>query len=322
MVIGIIAIILILAAVGVCLYCFYSCFYAANKVPQDPYCPLRGEQFEALKDRIYASTKRMEQVPYEGVETKSFDGLTLFGRYYHVQDGAPVKIIFHGYRSMAFRDAAGGFGMAQKLGMNVLAVDQRAHGNSQGHVITFGIWERRDCLSWIKYVNERFGKETPIILSGLSMGAATVIMATALPLPSNVQCVLADSPYSSPSEIIKTVCRDMHIPTALAYPFIRIAARIFGGFNLEQCSAEAAVEVSPVPILLLHGEDDRLVPCSMSEQIDEASDDTTTLATFKDAGHGLSYMVDPVGYEKAVFDFLKRLPALEKYITAYEEEAL
>ena len=322
MIFGILAVILILTAVGVCLYCFYACFYASNKMPQDPYCPLHGQQFLLLKDHIYASTRRMEQVPFEPVQIKSFDGLTLFGRYYHVKDGAPVKIIFHGYRSMALRDAAGGFGMARKLGMNVLAVDQRAHGNSEGHVITFGIWERRDCLSWIKFVNERFGKETPIILSGLSMGAATVIMATALPLPENVQCVLADSPYFAPNEIIKKVCQDIHIPAVLAYPIIRFAARMLGGFNLEQCSAVSAAEVSPVPILLLHGKDDRFVPCSMSEQIDEASDDATTLVTFKDAGHGLSYIVDPDGYEKAVFEFLKQFPALEEYITTNKEEAL
>lgn len=212
--------------------------------------------------------------------------------------------------------------MARKLGMNVLAVDQRAHGKSEGHVITFGIWERRDCLAWIRYINDRFGKETPIILSGLSMGAATVIMTTALPLPENVQCVLADSPYSAPDEIIKSVCKDMHIPPAIAYPFIQFAARTLGGFNLEQCSAVSAAEVSPVPILLLHGEEDRFVPYSMSEQIDEASYDTTKLVLFKDAGHGLSYIVDPAGYEKAVFEFLKQFPALEKYITANKEEAL
>ena len=322
MIFGILAIVLILTVISVIAYCFYTCFYASNKTPQDPYGLLHGQQFLDVQEHIYESTRRMEQIPFEPVQIKSFDGLTLFGRYYHVCDGAPVKIIFHGYRSIALRDAAGGFGMARKLGMNVLAVDQRAHGNSEGHIITFGIWERRDCLSWIKYVNDRFGKETPIILSGLSMGAATVIMAAALPLPENVQCILADSPYSAPDEIIKKVCKDRKIPPALAYPFIRLAARLLGGFNLEQCSAISAAEVSPVPILLLHGNDDRFVPCSMSERINKTCGKATTLVTFQGAGHGLSYIVDPVGYEKAVFEFLKQFYALEEYIATNKEEAL
>ena len=316
MVLIIVAITLILLAVGICLYCFFSCFYAANKKKQDPYRPLHGEQFLEVQEHIYASTRRMEEVPFEAVKIKSFDGLTLFGRYYHVKDGAPVKIIFHGYRSMALRDCAGGFALARKLGMNVLAVDQRAHGNSGGHVITFGIWERRDCLSWIRYINQRFGSDTPIILSGLSMGASTVIMATALPLPNNVKCVLADSPYSAPDEIIWQVCKDRHIPVKIVYPIIRLAARVFGGFNLEQYSACVAASVSPVPILLLHGDDDRFVPCEMSHQIHAQSNGSTKLVTFMEAGHGLSYIIEPERYEQTVCNFLKQFLPLDEQILA------
>jgi len=163
MILFIILMVLILSSVGICLYCFHTCFYASNRKKQDPYCQLHGQQFLEVQEQIYASTRRMEQIPFEAVTIRSFDGLTLYGRYYHMKDGAPVKIIFHGYRSMALRDCAGGFALSRKLGMNVLAVDQRAHGNSGGHVITFGVLERRDCLSWIRYINGRFGNHTPII---------------------------------------------------------------------------------------------------------------------------------------------------------------
>lgn len=306
--------ILLLLVLAVCIYCFHTCFYAANKKPLDPYSPLRGSQFLTVQDKIYASTRRLEAVPYESVTTKSFDGLTLAAQYYHVADGAPVTIIFHGYRSMALRDCTGGFGIATRLGMNVLAVDQRAHGHSQGHVITFGIKERRDCLSWIEYINNRFGADTPISLYGLSMGAATVLMASALPFPKNVVCILADCPYSSPAEIIKKVCKDEGYPPKLVYPLIRFAARVFGGFNLEECSAVEAVKDATIPIQLLHGEDDRFVPCQMSCEIHEASKSNIKLATFPNAGHGLSYMTMPVEYENTVFSFLASIPALQSYV--------
>ena len=313
MLLWIIGILLFLCA-AVCIYCFYTCFYSANSKPQDPYGMLHGEQFIALKEKIYKCTKHMESVPFEPVTTKSFDGLTLAGRYYHVADGAPVKIIFHGYRSIALRDCAGGFGMARKLGMNVLAIDQRAHGESQGHVITFGIRERRDCLSWIEYISKRFGADTPIILSGLSMGAATVIMATSLPLPENVVCVLADCPYSSPAGIIQKVCKDQRYPAKTVYPFIRAASFLFGGFDLEETGAVASAKLSKKPILLLHGEDDRFVPCDMSRMIHESSNGCTQFVTFPYAGHGLSYMVAPAEYEKAVFSFLGQFPELKPYV--------
>ena len=107
---------IVLAIIG-CLACFYVCFYAPNKVAPNPYGPVHGEQAEELKEQIYANTSRMEEVEFESVTIQSFDGLKLFGRYYHQKDGAPVQILFHGYRSMALRDCAGGFLMARKLGL-------------------------------------------------------------------------------------------------------------------------------------------------------------------------------------------------------------
>lgn len=305
-------ILLLLAAL--CVYCFVYCFYAANRKEQDIYRPSMGTQYLAVKDEIIAITKRMADVPFEPVTVTSFDGLTLFGRYYHHKDGAPVKILFHGYRSTAVRDGAGGFELARKLGLNVLAVDQRAHGKSQGHIISFGINERRDCLSWVEYINNRFGAETPIILSGLSMGAATVLMAASLPLPENVTCILADCPYSSPAEIIRKVSRDVHIPDKIIYPFISLSARLFGGFVLEETGAIDAVKQSPVPILLIHGEDDRFVPCEMSRRIQASSDGRIRLETFPGAGHGLSYMVNPRRYEEVVLDFLKTIPGISPWL--------
>ena len=305
-------ILLLLAAL--CVYCFMYCFYAANKKEEDIYRPSMGTQYLAVQDEIIAITKRMEEVPFEPVTVTSFDGLTLFGRYYHQKDGAPVKILFHGYRSTAVRDGAGGFELARKLGLNVLAVDQRAHGRSQGHVISFGINERRDFLSWIEYINNRFGTETPVILSGISMGAATVLMAASLPLPKNVTSILADCPYSSPAKIIRKVSRDVHIPDKIVYPFISLSARVFGGFKLEETGAGDAVKESPVPILLIHGEDDRFVPCEMSRQIHTSSHGRTRLETFPGAGHGLSYMVDPKRYESVVYDFLLNIPALSPWM--------
>ena len=192
-------------------------------------------------------------------------------RYYHVRDGAPLQIQFHGYRGAALRDFCGGNKLARESGQNTLVVDQRAHGKSGGNTITFGIRERLDCLSWVKYANQRFSSGTPIFLSGVSMGATTVLMASELKLPANVMGIIADCPYSSPEVIIRKVCReDMHLPPALTMPLIRLGARLFGHFVLNESSAVQAVGNKNIPILLLHGEDDRFVPCDMSREIFDA----------------------------------------------------
>lgn len=294
---------------------YVKCFYNANRTPRDPYELLHGEQYRAVEDQILASTRTMDEAPFEQVTVTSFDGLRLSGRYYHHRDDAPVMLVFHGYRSMTLRDSTGGYYLGRKIGYNVLAVDQRAHGMSDGHVISFGILERHDCLTWATYISERFGSDTPIVLTGLSMGAATVIMSTSLPLPNNVVCVMADCPYSSPKEIICKVSRDENFPAMAAYPFIKLAAKIFGGFDLEETSAVQAAGFSKIPILLIHGDDDRFVPWQMSRKIHESSNGCTRLELFAGAGHGLSYTLWPKRYEQVCIDFLMQFPVLAQHIS-------
>ncbi len=306
---GLLLLIFIFASIFLISFYTYSvAFYSPVDRRSSIDDPLHGPQYKAVSEHIHRISHIMEKIPCEDVWITSDDGLKLHGRYYHVRDGAPLEILFHGYRSCAFRDCSGGHALSRKMGFNALVVDQRAHGASEGKTITFGIREHLDCLRWAEYADQRFGSDTPIILSGLSMGAATVLMAAGLELPKNVSCILADSPYSAPSAIIEKVCEDLHYPVSLCRPFIHLGARIFGGFKLNGCTAKEAVSNTKIPILLIHGEDDRLVPYSMSIEIAACSASRVVLSTFPDAGHGLSYLCDPVRYEQIICDFLRTIP--------------
>lgn len=130
-------------------------------------------------------------------------------------------------------------------------------------------------------------------------------MASELKLPSNVVGIIADCPYSSPEAIIRKVCReDMHLPPVLVMPFIRRGARLFGHFDLREASVLEAVQHTRIPILLIHGEGDRFVPCDMSREIFDACTGAKTRITFPGAGHGLSYIVDTETYSDAVSRFV------------------
>lgn len=265
-----------------------------------------GKVYAPHAEKILRGIDMVLAHEHEDVYITSRDGLKLHGKYYHQADGAPLTIFMHGYRSGALRDGNGAFIMSWRKGYNVLIVDQRAHGKSEGKVITFGIKERFDCLEWIHYANRRFGEQTPIILMGISMGASTVMMAAGLDLPPNVKCVLADCGFSSPKEIIQSVIQSMHFPVKLAYPVVRLSGRIFAGIDIEDedASCVEAVRKSKVPILFIHGEGDNFVPCYMSKCCYEACNAQKKLLLVKDADHGLSHCVDNKSYEAAVEEFL------------------
>ena len=286
-------------------FCYRMAFYSLNEKEQDLYTIPPGKQYEDVADQILELIHEVDQLSYELVSITARDGLHLVGSYYHFKANAPVQILFHGYRSNGRREFSGNNRIAVKLGFNAIVVDERAHGKSGGHTITFGIKERYDCLAWAEYAAQRFGPDIPIILTGVSMGAATVLMASSLPLPQNVAAIIADCPYSSPGEIIRKVSRDVKLPPKLAYPFVVIGALVFGRFKLWETSPVEAVRRTQIPILLIHGDDDRFVPCEMSSQIYAACNSAAELVIFPGAGHALSYFTDTKLYEKTVLDFLK-----------------
>lgn len=298
---------LILLILGGSYFAYRFVFYH-NPLPTDPpYRLPEGEAYEKTREKLKNWAEAMYARPFEPVTITSHDGLTLFGRYYHTADNAPLQIQCHGYKGSAFIDFCGGSALAKRLGHNALVIDQRAHGKSEGHTISFGIRERLDCLSWIAYANQRFGPRTPVILCGLSMGAATVLMAAGEDLPPNVKGIFADCPYSSPREIICKVGRDLHLAPQLVYPFVRLGAILFGHFDPEETDALKAVSRARVPILLIHGESDTFVPCDMSRQIRKSCASDITFVTVPQAGHGLSYTTAPEIYEKAVTEFFERI---------------
>ena len=283
---------------------FYIIFRRNRSTNKDDRLTIKGEQYETYAEVIRRAVDRVLPVPFEEVSVTSRDGLKLYGRYYHHKDGAPLGIFFHGYRSGPILDGNGGYLICKRRDYNVLIVTQRAHGKSEGNVMTFGIKERLDCLDWVAYANERFGGDTPIVLMGMSMGAATVLMAVGEELPENVKGVIADSPFTAPGDIIRTVMKDYKLPVKLMYPLAKLSARIFGGFDLEETSAREAVKKSKIPILFIHGEDDRFVPCHMGKECYEGCPGKKRILTVEGAGHGLSHCVDAKRYEAAVDEFL------------------
>ena len=285
--------------------CYRMAFYNPKPKTVDPEkidIP-DGEIYEVFRDRMTEWVHWTRSLPRETVEIVSEDGLKLRGKYYEYAPGAPMELMFHGYRGNAERDLSGGVYRCFALGRSVLIVDQRSCGDSEGDTITFGIKEYRDCLAWLDYAVQRFGPDQKIILTGISMGAATVLMAAGRELPPNVIGVLADCGYTTAKEIMMEVIRQMKLPPKLSYPFVKLGARLYAGFDPDSFSALEAAPNIRVPVIFFHGAADDFVPCSMSQKNFDACTARKKLVLVPGAGHGLAFPVDEAGYLQELRNF-------------------
>lgn len=286
-----------------------TCYHSdeAKARHSNPHIELGQEQYKDISPIMHSLISAAEAEPCEEVSIKaSADGIGLFGRLYKFSDSNTVNIFFHGYRGTSLRDGCGGFEMSKNLGINLLMVDQRANGRSDGHAITFGVLEQYDCRDWVNFIIGRFGPDVKIVLSGVSLGAATVLTASGLDMPKNVKCIIADCGFTSPKAIICKVASESGYPAELCYPLLNLCCRIRDGFDLNSASAIDSVRKTNIPILIIHGDDDRYVPYEMAEELYNACASEKKLLRVHGAPHAASYIIDKKAYTDASVEFIRK----------------
>lgn len=272
---------------------------------------LSGTDWSAYRPVIQKDREWMERQPREEVWISSEDGLKLHGVFYPLEGSKKAVIGFHGYGSQGTGDYVSIARFFLENGIQVLAVDERAHGKSEGNYIGFGCLERLDAAAWARYLADRLGEDGRMALYGVSMGGATVLMASGRPLPPQVKAVISDCGFTSAWDIFSWVLRaSYHLP---AFPMLYLAdwfAARFAGYHLNQCDAREEVRKAKVPVLLIHGEADHFVPAAMACELYEACGPAGELLLVPEADHAEAYYKDPERYRKTVEQFL--FPLLEK----------
>jgi len=293
---------LIIFTFFLCLGLYLYTFYSPKKFQSDDY-KLDNQIYGGHQDTVKSMIAAIKAVPYEDIYVTSFDKLKLHAKLYD-QKSDTVAILCHGYRGTPYRDFSGGAMEALNFGYNVILIDERAHCDSKGHSITFGVREQKDVLSWVKYARDRFGQDIKIVLIGISMGGATVLMAMDK-VEGNVK-VIADCPFTSPANMIKTVIRKLKLPVWLFYPLVNLSLLIFAHTSLNKGSAEESVSKTNHPILIIHGDKDTVVPYTMSEELYKKHPDKIRYELFPGADHGMSYIVDKPRYQRILKEFLSK----------------
>lgn len=304
------ALILLAAVLYFVLLYFFKMAFARieqkERTDEEMHESFKAKYGEYVAGRVVAGRRFYRTLPKEDVYITSHDGLRLHARYSAIGDGKKVILLAHGYKSYGESDFSCAFEGYAKKGLDMLLIDQRSHGESEGEHICFGTLARFDIIEWCKYLIERNGEDVEIVLDGISMGCTTVLLAAGLEtLPKNVKCVIADCGFTDPKSEISYVARhDYHIPAFPAVNLLGAMCKRRAGFGLTDASTLEAVKNIKIPVLFVHGEADDYVPCENSVKNFEACGaENKTLLTVKGADHGMSFLVD----EKACTEAIDKL---------------
>lgn len=240
----------------------------------------------------------------EQVNMTSFDGLKLSGTIFLQEEKSHQwMILVHGYMT----DAQSMIDFAYdyySYGFNLLVIDCRASGKSEGSYTSMGWFEHLDLAAWCWQLANR-DPQSEIALFGISMGGATVMMASGEKLPGNVKCIIEDCGYTSVEDILAFQLKNIfHLPK---FPFINACdqvAKVRGGWSIRKASAVDQLKKNKLPMLFIHGDQDDFVPFAMLDEVYQACNAPKEKLVIPGAAHALAFEVDGEKYLDTVMRFI------------------
>ncbi len=290
---------------------FYNRTMIRSNAKREKTQKMAGTDWDKYIPHIRECKAQLAGCPHEDMYIMSEDGLKLHATYFPCEGSKKIVICFHGYTSEGLNDYSTLAIFYLNKGYNLLIVDERAHGQSEGVYIGFGCLDRHDAKLWINKMVEKHGEDCKILLHGDSMGGATVLMTTGLELPPQVKAAISDCAFTSAWEVFSAVLKNMyHLPP---FPLLNMANRMVkkrAGYELDECNAREEVAKAKIPILFIHGDADSFVPCSMVYELHDACQTEKKLVIIEGAGHVESCYRDADLYEGTIESFI--FPIMER----------
>ncbi|MGD6801238.1 alpha/beta hydrolase [Rossellomorea aquimaris] len=246
-----------------------------------------------------------ENQTFEEVKVESHDGLNLSAVLLKSEKpNGKAVILAHGYKG-SNEQMPGITKFYHEQGYDVLKPDARGHGKSEGSYIGYGWDDRKDYTRWVNLLIEEYGAEE-VYLHGFSMGAATVLMTSGEDLPTEVKGIIADSGYTSVEEELAHQLK--YIYNLPAFPLMEVTSAITNiraGYTFSEASAVEQVKKNDLPLFIIHGDQDELVPTEMANVLYEKASGEKELWIVPGAGHTEAYTVAEEEYQKRLKEFLE-----------------
>lgn len=270
---------------------------------------IRDVHLMGLEDMIAQGSEAFFAAGAESIWIKSDDGLKLHAYFLRRGECKDTMLLIHGYRSP--KGGLSDMGLVLPFyiekGWNILLVDLRAHGQSEGSWITFGDKERYDILRWTQWLDETLSEGNRTVLDGVSMGATTALLASGLDLPESVRGIVADCGYVSAHEELTHVAKSvMHLPAWPIVPMVGLWAKLIAKFDFTVSTVDACRRNTEIPVMFVHGGADDFVPVNCSRTNFEACAAPKQLEIIEGAGHGISYIVDMPRCQRDLDTFIRQ----------------
>ena len=247
-----------------------------------------------------------EAWPHQELDLTMEDGYLIHGDLY-LNDPKKVLIFVHGYTWTRY----GGLKYASWFydhGYTLYLYDQRSHGENVHRDVTMGYREEKDLTTIVKEMRRRFGPEAKIGIHGESMGAAVSLLEMQHQ-EDDLAFVIADSPFASLRELMTFKCRQMHV-LPLVLPFADLFLHLLHHYRMQDVEPKKALASSIVPLLLIQGDADTIIPVSQSQELYQMRTRNTLLHLFPGVEHTLSYQIYPKEYDQVVEQFMKQFHLL------------
>lgn len=265
------------------------------------------DKWEEYKVIMRPNSEWLAAQQLEEIDIKARDGIKLHGYFLPAEKPSDkICIGCHGYTSKGMNDFPSHARFFHEQDFDVLILDLRAHGNSEGDYVGFGILDRYDLLEWIRYVNKRFDNSKKILLHGTSMGGSTVLMTSGFEeVQDCVKGIIADCAFTSPYDIfVHILKKNYHLPPFPIMNINNVMCKKTAGYSFKEYSTLDALRTNKIPILFIHGKSDKFVPTWMTEKNYEAAVCEKSLLWVENAGHGSSLYENMALYTEKEKEFL------------------
>lgn len=299
----VVAVLVVLIGAGEA-YFFNVAFVPGQKSVLNKYSSKKKTDPLAENKKWYANAKKEHWYIKSATSNYRLDA-----NYIPKKNSNKTAVLLHGFMNNK-NTMAPYAAMFHQLGYNVLIPDARAHGQSQGKYIGYGWPEKYDVRKWVKKDLAEKGKKQKIVIFGVSMGGATTMMTSGVKMPKQVKAYVEDCGYTDvKSEFLHEAQDIYHMPAPVATGAVDLLSGVSKanlGFYLGDASAVKQLKKNKLPMMFIHGGNDKFVPTKMVYQNYNATSGPKELWIAKRAAHARSFETYPREYKARVSKFLNK----------------